>query len=161
MVSRFIEKLIENDFSFFTGVPCSLLSGYLCEIQKHSREISYVSALREDIAVGIAVGSTLAGKKAVVLMQNSGLGVSINALASLVLPFDLAVLFIISVRGYHQDKDTAENMIMGGITADLLKKLNIEARLLEPDNASDIVEWASRAVSGGKCAAILVASTGS
>lgn len=156
MVNTFIKKLIERNFSFFTGVPCSLLSEYFREIETYKKDISYVSALREDVAVGMAVGSTLAGKKAVVLMQNSGLGASINALASLVLPFGVPMLFIISVRGYHQDKDTAENIIMGSITLDLLEKLDIEARVLEPNNSADIIEWASSVVNNGRCAAVLV-----
>jgi len=160
MAKQVIKKLIERNFSFFTGVPCSLLADYFYELEQWKNDILFIPALREDIAIGIAAGSTLAGRKAVILMQNSGLGLSINALASLVLPFDIAMLLIISVRGYDQENDTVENAIMGSITLDLLNKLNIEAKILEQENTENIIEWAYDVVNGGRCAAILVVNDG-
>jgi hypothetical protein len=69
-------------FDFFAGVPCSLLKG-LVSILDADPDAHYVSATREDSALGMAAGAYLGGKTPMVLMQNSGLGVSVNALASL------------------------------------------------------------------------------
>lgn len=151
-----IEQLIRNNFSFFTGVPCSLLSDFFEQIAELENQISYVAALREEVAVGLAAGATLAGKKSVVLMQNSGLGASVNALASLVLPFEMPILFVISVRGYYPDKDTAENEIMGRMTMDILEKLGIDFKLIEHGLASEDVNWASNLIDQGKSATLLI-----
>ena len=69
----FIDRLIRENFKFFTGVPCSLLSGlilYLEEIE----EANYIPSVREDSAVGLCAGAYLSGALPVLLMQNSGLG---------------------------------------------------------------------------------------
>src|SRR5687767_12752779 len=79
---KFLEIAHARGYSFFSGVPCSLLGGLFSELE-HNKDLDYVPAVREDIAVGMCAGAHLAGKKAMVLMQNSGLGVCYNALASL------------------------------------------------------------------------------
>lgn len=62
-------------------------------------EIESFSATREDEAVGIACGAALGGVRSVVMMQSSGFGNIPNALASLVTPYQIPVLLIISERG--------------------------------------------------------------
>ena len=57
------------------------------------------SATREEEAVGIVAGSLLGGKRGAVLMQSSGFGNAINALASLAVPYQLPLVLVISERG--------------------------------------------------------------
>ena|SRR3990167_5657718 len=76
-------------FDFVVGVPCS-------DIKEFISQIEYIPATREDEAIGIAVGAYLAGKKPLVFMQNSGLGVSINAILSLLKPYDIHITLLIS-----------------------------------------------------------------
>jgi sulfopyruvate decarboxylase alpha subunit len=57
------------------------------------------AASREEEAIGIAAGAALGGRRSVVLMQSSGYGNSVNALASLAVPYQLPVLMIIGERG--------------------------------------------------------------
>ena len=84
-------------YDFFTGVPCSLLNPLYAALGDGRRP--YYPATREDLSVGLAAGAAMAGKRPVVLMQNSGLGVSINALLSLQRMYELPLLSIISWRG--------------------------------------------------------------
>ena len=83
--------------NFFTGVPCSFLAAILDRLEAEGCR----AAVREDVAIGLAAGVYLAGRQPVVLMQNSGLGVSLNALASLNLIYRIPVLLVISLRGYQ------------------------------------------------------------
>ena len=69
----FIKCLIHEGYKFFTGVPCSLLSGLIYELEDQ-QEVRYIPAVREDAAVGLCTGAYLAGAMPVLLMQNSGLG---------------------------------------------------------------------------------------
>lgn len=95
---RFVSALEGAGFDFFAGVPCSLLKTVWQRLEKMPAD-KYVSAVREDSALGIAAGAYLGGKKPVVMMQNSGLGVSMNALSSLHLLYDVPVMVVASWRG--------------------------------------------------------------
>jgi len=101
-------------------------------------QFNYIPATREDEALGIATGAHLGGKNSVVLMQNSGLGNSINALSSLDLLYEFPILMIISWRGY-QGKDAPEHLIIGKSMLDLLKVLKIPTKVLSKENVKDEV----------------------
>ena len=133
----FCIMLKEKGFNFFTGVPCSILKDMINYLSK-DLDISYIPATREDEALGIATGAYLAGKKPVVLMQNSGLGNSIGTLTSLVLLYEIPMLLLISWRGY-QGKDAPEHLIMGKITTKLLEDIGVPTLILHRDSAEEII----------------------
>lgn len=62
-------------------------------------EMETVNATREEEALAIASGAYLAGAKSCVMMQVSGLGNCVNALASLNIPQTIPVLLLITERG--------------------------------------------------------------
>lgn len=113
------------------------------------------NVVREDIAVGLAAGARLAGGEPVLLMQNSGFGQSVNALASLVLPYELPMLLVIGMRGTDAD-DTAENLVMGRITEDLLRMFGITARALPARDPGPIVSMAAADLRAGRSSALLI-----
>ncbi|HEY6389866.1 MAG TPA: hypothetical protein VIX89_01240 [Bryobacteraceae bacterium] len=119
----FLDEVEEQGYSFFTGVPCSYF-GDVIQILESGARYGYVSAVREDSSIGIAAGAFLAGRQPVVLMQNSGLGVAINALVSLNQIYDIPVLLVISWRGQFGD-DAPEHLVMGAILEDLFRLLQI------------------------------------
>ena len=120
--------MIDAGYSPFFGTPCGVLAPLYSEL---SRRAGLITVPREDNAVGLAAGAELAGARPVVLMQNSGLGQSVNALASLVVPYGIRVLFVVSLRGQHPDM-TPENAAMGRLTQPVLDVLGLESRTLEP-----------------------------
>ena len=126
----FVAALKENGFDFFAGVPCSLLKG-LVSVLDQDETAHYVSATREDSAIGMAAGAWLGGKLPMVLMQNSGLGVSVNALASLSTMYALPVLLVISWRG-EGGNDAPEHIMMGEIMMPMLDLMKIPHRVLLP-----------------------------
>ena len=67
---------------FIVSVPCVNLSKLLNMIDEDD-EIIHIPVTREEEGIGICAGAYLGGKKTAILMQNSGLGNSINALKSL------------------------------------------------------------------------------
>jgi phosphonopyruvate decarboxylase len=127
-------------FDFATGVPCSLIEGVLRDLET-GRDILYAPAVREDVAVGLAAGAWLAGRRPAVLMQNSGLGTSLNALASLSLMYGLPLLLVVTWRG-HGGKDAPEHILTGAITEPLLALLGIPHRVLSASSAASDVAWA-------------------
>ena len=156
--SEFAAGLRRHGFEFFTGVPCSLIESLIEALEGNARH-GYLPAVREDVAVGVAAGAWLAGRRPVVLMQNSGLGTSLNALASLSLMYGLPVLLIVTWRG-HQGRDAPEHILMGAITPGLLDLLGIPHRVLAHDSVEADLEWAARSMDERKAPVALVVPPG-
>lgn len=130
--AEFCELLKKRGFDFFTGVPCSILKDVISFLERDS-QVTYVPAVREDAAVGLATGAHMAGRRPMVLMQNSGLGVCMNALTSLALIYKIPLLMLITWRGY-QGKDAPEHLVMGKVVLDLLDDIGVPYRVLEPES---------------------------
>jgi phosphonopyruvate decarboxylase len=135
----FAGLLETQGYDFFTGVPCSLIAGVIGALEAHPR-LPYIPAVREDVAVGLAAGAWLAGRTPMVLMQNSGLGTSLNALVSLSLMYRLPALLLVTWRGY-EGKDAPEHLLMGEISPSLLTLIGIPHRVLTAESAADAIAW--------------------
>jgi phosphonopyruvate decarboxylase len=134
--------LTRHRFDFFTGVPCSLVEDVIAVLEQGTRA-PYIAAVREDVAVGMAAGAWFAGRRPCVLMQNSGLGTSLNALASLSLMYGLPALVVVTWRG-HGGKDAPEHILTGAITPNLLDLLGMPYRVLSAETAAADVAWAAQ-----------------
>ena len=132
----FLKTALDRNYRFYTGVPCSFLTPLINRTISDSR-IDYVGATQEGEAVGIAAGAWLAGKRAVVMCQNSGLGNMINPLTSLNYPFRIPALLIVTWRGQPTLKDEPQHELMGRITQDLLSCIGIRHRAF-PQAAADV-----------------------
>jgi sulfopyruvate decarboxylase alpha subunit len=136
---RFVDVLLAAGFDFFTGVPCSLVAPVIGELERRGR---YHGETREDAALGVAAGAYLAGRLPVVVMQNSGLGVSLNALGSLHALYEMPCLLLVTWRGF-EGKDAPEHLVMGDVLPRLLELFGIPWRALEGDALEADVAWAA------------------
>lgn len=125
------DALRTRGFDFFTGVPCSLVASLIVALEPHG----YVAETREDAALGLAAGAALAGRRPVVVMQNSGFGVSLNAIGSLQDIYALPCLLVITWRGY-EGKDAPEHLVMGEAMPAILDAMKIPWRALGGDAAA-------------------------
>ena len=91
---------------FICSVPCNMLAGILREIDR--RRIPHVPVCREEEGVGVAAGAALAGRRPLLLMQNSGLGNAINALLSLTGLYHLPLFLLMSHRGQKGERIAAQ-----------------------------------------------------
>jgi len=137
--AAFAALLEAQGYDFFTGVPCSMISSLIATLEAHPR-LPYVPAVREDVAVGLAAGAWLAGRRPMVLMQNSGLGTSLNALVSLSLMYRLPALLLVTWRG-HGGKDAPEHLLMGEISPSLLEMIRIPHRVVSAKTLADDIAW--------------------
>ena len=136
---RFVDRLLAAGFDFFTGVPCSLVKTALAELEQRRL---FLGETREDAALGVAAGAYLAGRTPVVVMQNSGLGVSLNALASLHLLYRIPCLLLVTWRGC-QGKDAPEHLVMGDVLPRLLDLFGIPHRAPAAEAIEADVDWAA------------------
>ena len=97
-----VEALADADVVLAASLPDSWLTGVL-EALDASETIRHIPVAREDEAVGLVAGMTLGGRRGVVVCQNAGLLVSVNALAGYGAYHGLAVPVIAALRGGPDD----------------------------------------------------------
>jgi sulfopyruvate decarboxylase subunit alpha len=156
--AEFLAALEKEGYDFFAGVPCSLLKGVIRRFDAEPKW-GYVSAVREDSALGMSVGAWLAGKKPAVFMQNSGLGVSMNAIASLNLIYEIPALVVVTWRG-EGGRDAPEHLVMGEIMDDYFKMLRMPWKHLRKDAIAEDVAAITREIATRKTPGALVVSEG-
>ena len=136
---KVFEALAENGVTFFTGVPDSYLNGF-CNYALANCGGRNVIAANEGNAVGIAAGHYFASKEIpLVYMQNSGIGNTVNPLASLA-DKDVYAVPMLLLIGWRGQGDTEPNhpqhKLQGEITPGLLDVLHIPYSILEDDDDS-------------------------
>ena len=115
--------LKQSEINFVVSLPCVNLDK-LMKMVEADEDIIHVPVTREEEGFGICAGAFMGGKKPAILMQNSGLGNSVNALASLFELYKLPILMIISHRGTDGEFMSAQ-IPMGNATPKVLDALQI------------------------------------
>ena len=135
--------LKESGIDLIVSLPCVNL-GKIMEMVECDSEIIHIPVTREEEGFGICAGAFMGGKKAGILMQNSGLGNSVNALASLFELYKIPVLMIMSHRGTEGEFMSAQ-IPMGTATPKVLDALGIQYfNPKTPEEASKIIPNAWR-----------------
>lgn len=122
--SQFVQPARELGFDFWAGVPCSFLTPFI-NYTIGDAGLTYLSSANEGDAVAAASGAVLGGRRAVAMMQNSGLGNAVSPLTSLNHVFRIPVLLIITLRGEPGKPDEPQHELMGQLTQQLLDTIGI------------------------------------
>ncbi|MBU3610987.1 phosphonopyruvate decarboxylase [Polynucleobacter wuianus] len=133
----FLEGLKDRGIGMLAGVPDSLLSSFCAQAEDVFGGDKHFIVANEGNAVALAAGHHLATNRiAAVYMQNSGLGNTINPLASLTDPlvYKIPVLMIIGWRGEPGKRDEPQHIKQGLITENQLKILGIPYCHLNPSS---------------------------
>lgn len=130
---KVFKTLAENGVSYFVGVPDSYLNGFCNYALAHCEDRNVIAA-NEGNAIGIASGHYFASKEIpLVYMQNSGLGNTINPLASLVdrAVYAVPMLLLIGWRGQgNTEPNHPQHKLQGEITTALLEAMHIPYSIL-------------------------------
>jgi len=126
-----IKALKSNQVDFICNIPCVFFKRLIEMIDK---EFDSYKITREEEGVGICAGAYLAGKRTCMILQNSGLGNSINALASLNKTFNIPLLLLVSHRGTDDEQIIAQ-VPMGDATPGILDVMGIP--YFEPHEAGE------------------------
>jgi phosphonopyruvate decarboxylase len=142
----FVETAKMAGFSLYTGVPCSYVKPFINYVID-APDLSYIGATNEGDAVAIATGAELGGKRAIAMMQNSGLGNAVSPLTSLNAIFRIPTLLIITLRGEPGGpKDEPQHELMGTITTKMLETMNVGWEYF-PTEEKDVGSALEKAVS--------------
>jgi phosphonopyruvate decarboxylase len=139
--------LSDAGVTFYAGVPDSLLKDFCAYVTDHAAPARHVITANEGGAVALAMGHHLAtGEIAVVYLQNSGLGNTVNPLTSLADPavYGIPMLLVVGWRGEPGKKDEPQHVKMGGVTIPSLEAVGVRHTVLpdEPEAASIAVKAA-------------------
>ena len=134
--ARFVRHLSTSGVEFVTGVPDSLLKSLNTAITQALPRDGHVIAANEGASVGMAIGHYLrTGRPAVVYLQNSGFGNTINPLLSLADPevYGIPMVLLIGWRGQPGVADEPQHAKQGRVMAHLLDALEFPWTTLPTD----------------------------
>jgi sulfopyruvate decarboxylase alpha subunit len=90
--------LKRNDVKLVAYVPDKVFTPLIKNLHADKDFLTFATA-REEEALGILSGAWMGGRRGAVLMQTSGFGTIPNALASLVVPYQIPAIMFVSERG--------------------------------------------------------------
>ena len=122
--AKLSEVIFATGITFITGVPDSAFRDLITELENTEMNRKYVPATREDNAISLAVGASLAGERPLVFMESSGLGNAIDALTSLAIVYGIPIVLFIAWAGY-KGRDVPHHNAIGEHLSSLLASLDI------------------------------------
>jgi phosphonopyruvate decarboxylase len=137
--AHFIDHLRGHGVSLYTGVPDSLLKQLNAYIMAELPREQHVIAANEGAAIAIAMGHYLrTGAPAMVYLQNSGIGNTINPLLSLADPdvYGTPMVIVVGWRGQPGVKDEPQHVKQGRIMEGLLDALDLPWAVLPHEPAA-------------------------
>jgi len=141
--------LLEHHCDWITCVPDSIFKRVLPAL----KEWHY--APRENHAVAMAFGVRLAGRRPAVLIQNSGLGVCLDALLGTFILYKQGLLLVISHRGVLSWEES-QHHDWGRITTSLLSSVGIPQISFDSDGLTGLVRAITMAQEDNQVVALVI-----
>lgn len=124
-----IKALKANDVRLVTYIPDNVLAPLIAALHADSW-FRVICPAREEEAAGIVAGAWMAGLRGITLMQTSGFATLPNVLASLVVPYRIPLLMVISERGTLGDHQLGQAIVCSTMRP-VLQALGIEHYAIE------------------------------
>ena len=138
--AEFVCKILKkNGVDFFCGVPDSLLKDFCVYITENFAPEQNIITANEGNAIALAAGHYLSSSKpALVYMQNSGVGNSVNPLLSLVDEevYNIPLMIFVGWRGEPNIPDEPQHVKQGRVTGKIFDACEIKNSVLPNDEKS-------------------------
>jgi sulfopyruvate decarboxylase alpha subunit len=132
-----VRVLKANQVRLVAYVPDKVLAPLIARVLA-DEWFTVISPAREEEAVGIVTGASMAGLRGIVLMQTSGFATLANVLASLTVPSQIPLLMMISERGTIGDHQLGQAIVCRTMRP-VLNTLNIEHFSIERQDDVEFV----------------------
>lgn len=86
----------------------------------------------------MVTGAYLAGKRPVVYMQNSGFFSASNDIASLLIPYEIPVFFVVSYRGC-EGEDAIQHLFTGKSTKNLIESFGLHFVVFDQHDLDNLI----------------------
>lgn len=151
------DTLKQNQVQLAVYVPDNVLRPLIDGLHQ-DQYFKTFCATREEEGVGIVSGAYMAGVRGVALMQSSGFATLPNVLASLVCPFQIPLLLIVSERGTLGEFNIGQAMVCRTMRP-VLESLGIENHTITRlDEAEFMADRAIKQAFATQSAAALILS---
>jgi sulfopyruvate decarboxylase alpha subunit len=127
-----LEAFRREDIRNLVYLPDTVM-GRLLALAENDDFFRLIAVHREEEAVGVVTGLFLGGQRAAMLIQNTGLGNSLNALSSLALAYKIPFPLVISLRGELGEFNPAQ-LVMGRAVRGCLDALGIQHFTLQRED---------------------------
>lgn len=153
-----VECLKEAQVRFINYLP-DAMGEQILRLARSDSAFELLPLAREEEGVGVVAGQWLGGARGVLVMPVSGLGNSINALASLAIPYKFPVPMIIAHRGDLGEFNPTQ-VTMGQTALEILNALRIPAfELKREDEVRKMTEGALRLTYASQAPVAVMIST--
>jgi phosphonopyruvate decarboxylase len=162
---HFVERLQSLGVTMYTGVPDSLLKQFGKHVMAALPREQHVITANEGAAVGLALGHYLrTARPALVYLQNSGFGNTVNPLLSLADAdvYGTPMLLLVGWRGQPGVKDEPQHVKQGRVMTDLVEAMDLPWAVLptDPEEADAVVEKAVATAEAGSTPYVLLVEKG-
>ena len=134
-------QALQKHFDWISCVPDSVFKSVLPALS------CWHLATRENHAIGMAFGVKLGGKQPVVLIQNSGLGLSIDAILGTFTLYKQGLVLIVSQRG-ELSWEEIQHQDWGRISRGLTKECGFPEISFSDKGLESLAEAKKRSLSG-------------
>ncbi|HYG55492.1 MAG TPA: thiamine pyrophosphate-binding protein [Burkholderiales bacterium] len=124
-----VKALKANDVRLVTYIPDNVLKPLIGAVHDDPY-FTVICPAREEEACGIVAGAYMAGLRGITLMQTSGFATLPNVLASLVVPYQIPLVMLISERGTLGDHQLGQAIVCRTMRP-VLQTLGIEHFAIE------------------------------
>jgi len=124
-----VKALKANEVRLVTYIPDNVLAPLIDAVHADPW-FRVICPAREEEAVGIVAGAWMAGVRGITLMQTSGFATLANVLASLIVPYQIPALLLISERGTLGDHQLGQAIVCRTMRP-VLQTLGIEHFAIE------------------------------
>ena len=118
-----------NDVRLVTYIPDNVLAPLIAGLHADPW-FRVICPAREEEAAGIVAGAYMGGLRGITLMQTSGFATLPNVLASLVVPYRIPLLMVVSERGTLGDHQLGQAIVCSTMRP-VLRTLGIEHFTIE------------------------------
>ncbi|MEE9593984.1 MAG: sulfopyruvate decarboxylase subunit beta [Candidatus Hydrothermarchaeales archaeon] len=148
-----VQVVKDAGIDLLASFPCDRVKNLFAAFEE---QFTQVTVTREEEGVGVCAGAALAGAKAAMLVQSSGVGNMINALVSLTKLYELPLPILISWRGVYKEKIPAQ-VPMGRYLAGILDAIQVDwTEVHERADIPKIADGIEKAFSSNSVHAVLM-----
>jgi sulfopyruvate decarboxylase subunit alpha len=137
---RMIAGLKDAGVAFVVALPDITTSDALLWPISRDPALNLVRICKEDEGVAICTGLAFSGRRSVLLMQQTGLLDSINAIRAVAIEYDQPVVMIVGLQGKEPDvAPDASSKFAVRIVTPILDAMGMEHRWLEHEGDEDAI----------------------
>lgn len=129
----FVEGLVQRGYTHVCAVPCSF-ARYLINALIENEKIEYIACASEAVAASVCAGLVMAGSKAIMVIQSSGLTNAASCLTTLVIPYKVYFPIIVSKRTYVEGDSEIQHQLMAEKLEILLNEIFFDKHIFDDNN---------------------------